>query len=175
MNARYQDAMAIVCTHGKPNLFITMMMNPNHLNILAALLSRQTPSDRPDIVSRVFKAMLDTMIQDIKNGIFGKIVTLFVYLVKYQARGLLHAHIVAFLAPCYKFNTSDDINCVVCAKIPQDTVLGDLVIRFMCHGPCGITNPAAQCMVQGECYRHYPKQLSQETMWTGTMNQPVYR
>jgi hypothetical protein len=169
MNARYQDAMAIVRTHGKLNLFITMTMNPNHPNVLAALLSRQAPSDRPDIISRVFKAMLvDTMIQDIKNGIFRKIVV-FVYSVEYQARGILHAHILVFLAPRYKFNTS------VCAKIPQDTILGNLVIKFLCHGPCGLTNLAAPCMVQGECYRHYPKQLSQESLWIGTMNQPVYR
>jgi hypothetical protein len=68
MNARYQDAMAIVCTHRKPDSFITIMMNLNHPNVLAALLSRQAPSDRPDIVARVFKAMLDMMIQDIKKS-----------------------------------------------------------------------------------------------------------
>lgn len=45
MNARYQDAMAIVKTHGKPNLFITMTMNPNHPDVIAALLPAQVSSN----------------------------------------------------------------------------------------------------------------------------------
>jgi hypothetical protein len=45
MHAKYQDAMAIVHAHGKPDLFITRTMNPNHLDVLAALLPMQSSSD----------------------------------------------------------------------------------------------------------------------------------
>ena len=45
MNSKYQDAMAIVCAHGKLDLFIMMTMNPNHPDVIAALLPEQSPSD----------------------------------------------------------------------------------------------------------------------------------
>jgi Helitron helicase-like domain at N-terminus len=45
MNARYQDAMAMVRTHGKPDLFITMTMNPNHPDVITALLPAQVSSN----------------------------------------------------------------------------------------------------------------------------------
>ena len=89
MNARYQDAMAIIRTHGKPDLFITMSMNPNHLDVIAALLPAQVSSDRPNVITRVFKGLLDMLIANIKEGIFGQMVGL-VYSVEYQARGLPH-------------------------------------------------------------------------------------
>ena len=58
MHARYQDAMAVVRVHGKPDLFITFTCNPNHPDILENLLPGQQPKDRPDIVARVFKALV---------------------------------------------------------------------------------------------------------------------
>jgi hypothetical protein len=138
MHAKYQDAMAVVRAHGKPDLFITMTMNPNHLDVLAALLpTMQSSSDHwPDIVSRVLKGLLDMLIGDIKDNIFGDVVA-FVNSVEYQARGLPHAHILVFLDSCHKFNTSEDIYHVVCTELPQDNDLQELVLRFMCHGPCG--------------------------------------
>ncbi|MFN7880106.1 MAG: helitron helicase-like domain-containing protein, partial [Sphingobacteriia bacterium] len=174
MNARYQDAMAIVRTHGKPDLFITMTMNPNHPDVMAALLPRQRSPDRPDLIARVFKGLLDRLITDIKEGIFGKMVAL-VYSIEYQARGLPHAHILVFLAAQHKFNTTEDIDRVICAEIPQDNALQKLVLQFMHHGPCGDLRPQASCMVDGKCCRHYPKSFSEETVWESSMNQPIYR
>jgi hypothetical protein len=66
----YQDAMAIVRKYGKPDLFITFTCNPRWKEIEEQLLSGQTPSDRPDLISRVFKLKLDELINDIfKNHI----------------------------------------------------------------------------------------------------------
>ena len=174
MNARYQDAMAIVRTKAKPDLFITMTMNPNHPDVVAALLSGQRPADRPDVMARVFKGLLDRMIGDIKDGIFGELIGL-VYSVEYQARGLPHAHILVFLAARHKFNTTEDIDRVICAEIPQDNTLQHLVLRFMHHGPCGNLHPQAPCMIDGRCSRHYPKEFSEETIWESNMNHPIYR
>ena len=50
----YQDAIAIVRSTGKPDLFITMTCNPNWREIEDNLLPGQQPSDRPDICTRVF-------------------------------------------------------------------------------------------------------------------------
>lgn len=55
MHARYQDAMAIVRTLGKPNLFITFTCNPQWHEITSALKPGQTAPDRPDLTNRVFK------------------------------------------------------------------------------------------------------------------------
>ena len=150
MNARYQDAMAIVRTHGKPDLFITMTMNPNHPDVIAALLPAQVSSNRPDIIARVFKRLLDMLLEDIKKGIFGEMVGL-VYSVEYQARGLPHAHILVFLHVRHRFNMSEDIDRVICAEIPEDNVLRDLVLTFMRHAPCGILYPNASCMIEDKC------------------------
>ena len=50
----YQDAMAIVCHYGKPDLFITFTCNPQWPEITKTLFPNQTASDCPDIVARVF-------------------------------------------------------------------------------------------------------------------------
>ena len=44
---RYQDAMAIVRTFGKPDLFVTMTCNPTWPEIAAALLPGQTGPSGP--------------------------------------------------------------------------------------------------------------------------------
>lgn len=42
--------------NGPPDYFITFTANQNWPEILENLLPGQTPSDRPDIVTRVFEA-----------------------------------------------------------------------------------------------------------------------
>lgn len=54
MMQQYQDAMAMVGRHGKPDLFITMTCNRNWKEIQENLLPHQTAADRPDIVTGVF-------------------------------------------------------------------------------------------------------------------------
>ena len=49
MYQRYQDAMALVQTYGKPDLFITITCNPWWPEITSELLPEQTPQDRPDL------------------------------------------------------------------------------------------------------------------------------
>ena len=47
----YQDAMAIVRHHGKPDYFITMTCNPNWMEVQDALLSGQRSHDRLDLTT----------------------------------------------------------------------------------------------------------------------------
>src|ERR1700733_4268774 len=73
MAQNYQDAMAIVRKYGKPDLFITMTCNPNWPEILQNVRPNQSPADRPDLTSRVFKMKLDALLEDIKkHHVFGK-------------------------------------------------------------------------------------------------------
>ncbi|XP_060178219.1 uncharacterized protein LOC132608159 [Lycium barbarum] len=68
MRRRYMDAMALVQHFGRSDLFITMTCNPDWVEIQRELGAGQTPQDRPDLVTRVFRAKL----QDLKDQIFKK-------------------------------------------------------------------------------------------------------
>ncbi|XP_065316121.1 uncharacterized protein LOC135924917 [Gordionus sp. m RMFG-2023] len=61
MRERYHDAMAIVLKFGKPDLFITFTCNPNWREIKENLFSGQSPTDRPDLIARVFKLKLNEL------------------------------------------------------------------------------------------------------------------
>ena len=65
MYKHYLDALAIAQKEGKFDLFITITGNPNWDGIKENLFEGQTPSDRPDIVNRVFQKVLTEMVSDI--------------------------------------------------------------------------------------------------------------
>jgi hypothetical protein len=48
--------MTLVTRFGRPDFFITMTCNPYWDEIMAELLPGQTPQDRPDVVTRVYRA-----------------------------------------------------------------------------------------------------------------------
>lgn len=59
MRRRFLDAMTLVQDDGKPDLFITMTCNPQWPEIHDNLKPGQTAQDRPDLVSRVFRAKIE--------------------------------------------------------------------------------------------------------------------
>ena len=93
----FQDSMAIARHCGKPDIFLTMTANPSWPEIDDNLFTydddpdqprkRQTASDRPDIVARVFAQKIKAMLKDIKDGLFGDVQG-FVFTIKFQKRGL---------------------------------------------------------------------------------------
>lgn len=177
MRQQYQDAMSI-CRHcGKPDLFITFTCNPNWPEILEALESGQTPSDRPDIVARVFNEKLKALLDDlIKHKIFGDTLA-HVYTIEFQKRGLPHAHILLILQPDCKIRDVEEIDKIISAEIPDPAVdpeLHRVVTSFMIHGPCGAQNLRAPCMKDGKCSKKYPKMFSEETIWSDD-GYPIYR
>jgi hypothetical protein len=76
MDALYFDGMAISAVVGFPDLFITFTCNPNWPEIQTLLQKDNLTSiDRPDIVSRVFKAKFDEFLKDLtKRHVLGKVV-----------------------------------------------------------------------------------------------------
>jgi hypothetical protein len=65
--------MAMVRKFWRPYLFITFTCNPKWEEIKSELQSFQTPSDRPDLVTRVFRFKLKDFINGIvKRKIFGE-------------------------------------------------------------------------------------------------------
>ena len=97
-NSQFQDGMAIVRKHHKPDYFITMTRNTNWPEITENLEPGQKAQDRPDLVARVFKQKKDQLMQDlISGGILGKAVA-HMHVIEFQKRDLPHAHILIILA-----------------------------------------------------------------------------
>ncbi|MBW0507075.1 hypothetical protein O181_046790 [Austropuccinia psidii MF-1] len=135
----YQDAMALEKLYRKPSLFITMTANPRWPEKKDCLIGNRVASNCPDIISRVFKMKLDTLILYLTiNKQLGKVKSYF-YTIKYQKRGLPHTHIILILAKDSIPNESSQIDTLVCAEIPhlyQEKKLFELVTTTMLHSPC---------------------------------------
>ncbi|VDN00504.1 unnamed protein product, partial [Onchocerca ochengi] len=81
------------------------------------------------------------------------------YSVGWQKSGLPHAHVLIWL---YHKITSNEIDNVICAKIPNADVDKDLheVMRInMIHGTCGTLNPKLLRIIDGKCSKQYPRAL----------------
>ncbi|XP_065679048.1 uncharacterized protein LOC124814923 [Hydra vulgaris] len=111
--------------------------------------------------------ILNNLLNDIfKHGVLGKVVT-HVQVIEFQRRGLPHAHILLHLANDDKLETSQDIDNLICAEIPDPIVnceLYDIIKTCMIHGPCGILNPNSPCMKDGVCSIKYPKDFNANTV-----------
>ncbi|KAK9074699.1 hypothetical protein SSX86_003017 [Deinandra increscens subsp. villosa] len=178
MMQNFLDAMALCKWYGYPDLFITITCNPNWPEIRRCLEDTTiAPNDRPDILCRLFKMKLESLIKDLKEkSIFGKVQAV-VYTIEFQKRGLPHAHICLFMHPQYKLPTPDHIDRFISAEIPdenEDPELYTLVREFMIHGPCGAHNKKAPCMVNGECSKNFPKKFRESTS-TDPDGFPLYR
>ena len=177
----FHDAMAIVRSMSKPDLFITMTCNPAWPEILDECRRYgQDPQDRPDIVSRVFKCKLQALLDDLtKNRVLGRAVA-HLHVIEFQKRGLPHAHILLILDPADKPTNTEIIDQIVCAEIPDPLIypqLHEAVTSFMLHGPCGLSNTAASCMKKSggkTCDRHYPRVFLDQTILTDD-GYPLYR
>ena len=156
---RFQDAMAIISTWGKPDLFITITCNPHWPEILKELKECKN-TDKLTIIARVFRLKLHQMLDDIYNkDILGK-VGANLMVIEFQKRGLPHAHILIILEEDSKPRNSDDFDRIVCAELPDKIIhpaAYETVTRSMLHGPCGKLNPNAPCMDNGVCSKSYPK------------------
>ncbi|XP_071740486.1 uncharacterized protein [Rutidosis leptorrhynchoides] len=180
MMQNYLDAMAIVRHFGYPDLFITFTCNPKWPEIARFLNNKQlNPEDRPDILCRLFKIKLDSMIKDLKKEhVFGEMDSV-LYTIEFQRCGLPHAHICTFLKAAYKLPTSQRIDSIISAEIPDrstDPDLYQLVANFMMHGPCGTQNPKSPCMNETTktCTKLFPKSFQEHTS-IDENGYPIYR
>ena len=105
------------------------------------MLPGQQASDRPDLVSRVFREKVRILLKEIKKGILGEFKGN-VYTIEFQKRGLPHIHILIFLSreAREQLNNPDMIDKVISAEIPDPEThprLYHLVTTMMVHHPCG--------------------------------------
>lgn len=159
MQQNCQDAMALMrYFHSKPDLFITMTCNPRWEEITRELGEGQKASDRPDLVNRVFHLKLTALLKDIReNGVLGRCVAC-VHVIEFQKRGLPHAHILVILAQDDKPRTTEDIDNLICAELPderEDPELFQIVTTCMLHS-CN-----ERCLTKNgdrlECSKKFPK------------------
>ncbi len=177
MRERCCDAMSIFAKCGAPDLFITFTANPSWPEITDNFRPGEQTTDRPDLVARVFKIKLDSLIDDLtKHAVFGRSEA-HVYTIEFQKRGLPNAHILVTLRPEDKFSTAEQIDKYVCAEIPSrasNPRLREIVTRCMMHGPCGATNQFAPCMDGGNCTKQFPKSFNHTTI-PNVKGYPLYR
>ncbi|KAL0311961.1 UNVERIFIED_CONTAM: hypothetical protein Sradi_5595400 [Sesamum radiatum] len=177
MYQRYQDAMALVQVYGKPDLMLTITCNPNWVEIKRELKRGQTPQDRPDLLTRVFRGKFEEFKKDIVDrGVLGK-VRAYTYVIEYQKRGLPHGHMLVIFENSDKLRTPEDFDQVVRAEIPlkeEEHALYEAVMKHMIHGPCGHYNPQSPCMKEGKCKKNFPKTFVSYTS-RGNNSYPFYR
>ncbi|XP_071923013.1 uncharacterized protein [Coffea arabica] len=178
MKRRYLDAMTLVQQYGKPDIFLTMTCNKNWPEIKNLLLPTEKTENRPDLVSRVFRAKLQMLKNELfKKHIFGKVAA-YTYVIEFQKRGLPHAHFLIILKHCSKLLSSEAYDHIVSAELPDIHIhkhLHSLVAQHMMHGPCGQINPNCPCMQKnGVCKDKYPKQFAESTRH-GQNSYPIYR
>lgn len=161
MYQNYQDSIAVCRKYGCPDLFVTFTSNAGWPEILETLSSipGQQPSDRPDIVNRVFKMKLNMLMDDIKKKKFFRPINAVLYTIEFQKRGLPHVHIIIWLAKDGPLD-AQKIDFHISAQLPDprnDPMGYNVVSSFMIHGPCGNLNPSCPCMSEGKCTKFYPK------------------
>ena len=127
MQQSCQDALAMVRTLGKPDLFITFACNPHWKEIAVELAPAESAADRPDLAARAFHIRLrmlmeDLMVHDVLVHCVGA-----VHVVEFQKRGLPHAHM---LAEQEKLRTTEDYDSIIAAEIPA---LYEKMTRHMFH------------------------------------------
>ena len=171
--------MAIVHHFGKPDFFITFTSNPHWEEITNELLKQQTAADHQDLIRRVFKLKLQSLLHDIYYGsanMLGKMIA-FIYVIEWQKRGPPHAHILGICDEESKPRTPEDYDSIVCAEIPDKEQFPELhktVTTLMMHGPCGLSNPNSPCMVDGKCSKQFPKDFVEKT-FAAADGYPHYR
>jgi hypothetical protein len=133
--------------------------------ITNALIPWQIAKDRPKLVIRDFNLKLDALLKDIKDDVLGNVIAK-MWVIKFQKKGLPHAHILLILDEMLKLRIAEYYDLMVSAEIPDPIhhpEAYETVTSCMVHGPCGPDFLNAQCMEQGKCKKRYPRSFNEET------------
>ncbi|KAF3634153.1 hypothetical protein FXO37_26634 [Capsicum annuum] len=146
------DAMALVQEFGKQDLLIAMTCKPEWPEIQEELFTGQLAQDRPNLVTRVFRAKLkDLKDQIIKKEIFGSVAA-HVFVVEFQKRGLPHIHLLLIFKEGHKIASADQYDRYISAELSDKDKypkLNEVVIMHHMHGPYGQKHTKC-CMMDGQ-------------------------
>ncbi|XP_025625414.1 uncharacterized protein [Arachis hypogaea] len=145
--------MAIVLKKGKPDIFLTMTYNPFWTKITSELNPVQTPQDRLDLTTRIFRAKFEQLKEDvITKGVLGKVKS-YIYVTEFQKRGLSHVHMLLILENNDKLIDPEHYDSLVLAEIPskeEEPYLHDAALKYMINGPYGTLDQSSPCMKNGQ-------------------------
>ena len=182
MNQLYFDGMTIYSNVVFSYLFLTLTCNLKWPKIRRVLSNMNSiASDRPNIISRVFRIKFDQLLSYLtKNHLNGRVIAckyistfyyyeliiLYMYTIEFQKHGPPHANLLLFLHPNSKYPTGDDIDREISAEIScpiENPKLHQYVKEHMIHGPCGIAKKSLSCTKTGKCSWFYPKKFQVRT------------
>ncbi|XP_076920917.1 uncharacterized protein LOC143582176 [Bidens hawaiensis] len=103
-----------------PSSFTGVTCNPKWPEMTRFLKDTTLNSeDRPDILCRLFKIKLDALLKDLKDkAVLGKVQAV-VYTIKFQKRGLPHAHMCLFMLADHKLPDVEHVDPFISAEIPD--------------------------------------------------------
>ena len=141
---------------------ITRFIHNCYLQSLLDTNRRIYKENRPDLITRVFKLKLNTILDEIlRKNIFG-VVAGYTYVIEFQKRGLPYIHILIILEKTQKIRTPTDVDNVVSAELPDKSSQPRSFqneLNFNMHRPCD----PGRCLSEGVCKRGFPKQFLDET------------
>ncbi|XP_071689999.1 uncharacterized protein [Rutidosis leptorrhynchoides] len=170
MYSHYLDALAICRTHGNPQFFITFTCNVKWPEIRRYLLDypHVNPSDRADIIARVFQLKVKQFITFLKEEKpFGHVAAE-LYTIEFQKCGLPHCHTLLWVRSPSGGFTVDDVDTYISAELPDpifDPIGYKVVSELMMHGPCGPLKQDAPCMQSHTCLKRFPKPYNDNTFF----------
>lgn len=157
-----QDAFCYVRTYGRPDLFMTLTFNPAWTEIKDELMDGQKPTDRHDIIARLFMIKVQKLMALLTKGHVFSEAQCFMYSIEWQKRGLPDVHLLLWLKEKLRSHQIDDL---ISAELPDPNVdkpLYDTITKRMIHGPCGALNSLWPCMKR-KCTKKYPRALLRDT------------
>ena len=156
---KYQDGVAMVAKHGKPDLFITMTCNKYWPEIKALLKPNQQPDDAPEVIARVFYLRARQLMKEIKEKqIFGKYKA-HVMCYEWQQRGYPHLHLNLWLAK--PLRNAEDIDNLVSAELgPKGSAIRKIILENNIHGikhrGCAGSQLPCRAKNKNVCQKNYP-------------------
>ncbi|XP_016580652.2 uncharacterized protein LOC107878248 [Capsicum annuum] len=149
-----------------------MICNPTWPEIKEHLLPTDKAQNRPDLISRVFRANVEEIQANIlKRNVFGKVVA-FIYSIEFQKRSLPRVYFLIILANEYKLLTPESCDKFIRVELPdsnREVYLHSVVVRH-----CGHLNPTNPCMKSGYCKFHCPRDFAERTS-KGKNSYPTYK
>ncbi|XP_071688702.1 uncharacterized protein [Rutidosis leptorrhynchoides] len=125
-----------------------------------------TPSDRADILSRVFHLKINEYVIVLKvEDPFG-LYRAILYTIEFQKRGLPHCHTLLWVQTSARSLTPEDVDRFIAVELPnlnRDPVTFIVISDLMIHGPRGKVNEDAPCMQQHKCKKRFPKPFNNTT------------
>ncbi|KAL3096906.1 hypothetical protein niasHT_028962 [Heterodera trifolii] len=178
----YANCMTICREVGKPDLLVTLTMDPDCPELDEMLPTdpeghRQQWYDRPDVICRLFVDKFKELCHDLTvNEVMGPVRGWF-YSLEHQKRGLPHVHF-ALILDWDRIRNGGNINTpaeyieqYISAEIPDNPSgrSSEVLLRRELYKTLRLkhihTCSAKRCLVDGKCVKRFPKPFSYDNVY----------